>query len=348
MAASQFHFYEKLFSKLNASLTNYVGDTAASVIGGITPVVTTRLALYVVFWGLSIMRGAINEPITDGAGRIVRLAVITGIALEGGRYNTYISSWLFNSPDAMAAYVAGGGFAPTSNIQFLDSLMSNMYDFGLAYSDKASANSIMGIPDLPMLVMAYGIWAAGILLTGYGAFLLVIAKITLAITLAIGPIFIILTIFEATKKFFDSWLGQVLNAVFQTILTAASIKLILTLVQAYLSDASGVVAADPSLNQALPAVAYAIIGVLVLLQVPSIAGALGGGVSVSTLGAVSWAAGKTGRGAKAMRPTNLKKAYNGARADVSLAKKGAKATAGMPMAVYRKVTGGSKNRVSKA
>lgn len=347
MAASQFHFYEKLFSKLNASLTTYVGDTAASVIGAITPVVTTLLTIYVVFWGLSIMRGAISEPITDGAGRIVRLAVITGIALETGRYSTYISGWLFNAPDAMAAYVAGGGFAPTSNVQFLDSLMSNMYDFGLAYSDKASANSTIGIPDLPMLIMAYGIWAAGILLTGYGAFLLVIAKITLAITLAIGPIFLILTIFEATKKFFDSWLGQVLNAVFQTILTAASIKLILTLVQAYLSDASGV-AADPSFNQALPAIAYAIIGVLVLMQVPSIAGALGGGVSVGTLGAVSWAAGKAGSGAKAMRPTNLKKAYNGAKADVSLAKKGAKATAGMPMAVYRKVTGGSKNRVSKA
>lgn len=346
MAASEFHFYEKLFTKLNASLTTYVGDTAASVIGAITPVVTTLLTLYVVFWGLSIMRGAINEPITDGAGRIVRLAVITGIALEGGRYNTYISSWLFNSPDAMAAYVAGGGFAPASNVQFLDSLMGNMFDFGASYADKSAAKPGL-MPDIPLLIMAYAIWASGIILTGYGAFLLVIAKITLSITLAIGPIFIVLTIFEATKKFFDSWLGQVLNAVFQTILTAASIKLILTLVQAYLSDASGV-AADPSLNQALPAVAYAIIGALVLMQVPSIAGALGGGVSVSTLGAVSWAAGKAGRGASAMRPTNMKKAYNGAKADVSLAKKGAKATVGMPMAVYRKVTGGSKNRVSKA
>lgn len=348
MPSTEFHFYENLFTKLNAALTTYVGDTAASVIGAITPVVTTLLTIYVIFWGFSIMRGTISEPITDGAAKIVRLAVITGLALESGRYSTYISSWLFNAPDAMAAYVSGAGFAPTSTVQFLDTLMTDMYDVGLAYSEKSSANSTVGIPDFSLLFMAYSIWAAAILVTGYGAFLLVIAKLTLAITLAIGPIFIVLLIFEATKKFFDSWLGQVLNAVFQVILTAASIKLILTLVQVYLLNAHSLIVADPSLNQALPAIAYSIIGVLVLMQVPSIAGALGGGVSVGTLGAVSWAAGKAGRGASAMRPTNLKKAYNGAKADVAVAKKAATTVTAMPMAVYRKVTGGSKNRVSKA
>lgn len=357
MAASEFHFFNKMFTTLNGSLSTYVGDTVANVIGAITPVTTTLLAIYVVFWGLSIMRGAITEPVTDGASRIVRLAVITGIALSAGRYNTFISGWLFDAPDAMAAFIVQGGTTPATSVQFLDTLMGQAYDFGLAFKDFADSNSTIGIPDIGFLIMAYAIWITGVLLTGFAAFLLVLAKLTLSITLAIGPIFVLLTIFEATKKFFDAWLGQVLNAVFVTILSAAAIKLILTLLQSYLTDASGA-AAEPSLNLAIPAIAYSLVGVLVLAQVPSIAGALGGGVSVGTMGAVSWAAGKakgaagsganlaSGKTLSDMRGARRAKAVNArwAASNPGMASK----AAGAPMAVYRKVTGGSKNRVAKA
>lgn len=344
MPASDFHFYSRMFTELSNALSTYVNDTAANIIGAITPVATTLLTIYVILWGWSMMRGVISEPITDGVGRIVRLSIICGLALQIGYYSGFISDFLWNSPDAMASYIGGGN--GTSNASFLDTLMSKMYDFGDAYYQKAQANSTMGIPDLGMLFTAIAIWAAGVLATGYGAFLLALSKMGLAIALGIGPMFVLLIMFEPTKRFFDAWLGQALNYVFLVMLTAAAIKLILAILQTYLTDASGVVA-DPSLDQALPAIVFSIIGALVMVQMPSMASALGGGVAIGTLGAVGWAYGKTKGGMSAMRPTNMRRSLNKARSDVRIARDAVRSTAGMPMAVYRKVTGANKNRVAQ-
>jgi type IV secretion system protein VirB6 len=117
--ASNFDFYEKMFSKLSTGLSTYWQDVATNIIGAITPVTTTLLTIYVMLWGWSMMRGVISEPITDGIGRIVRLSVITGIALSVGRYNTYLADMLWNSPDALASYVASGYSDSNSNVQFL-------------------------------------------------------------------------------------------------------------------------------------------------------------------------------------------------------------------------------------
>ncbi|AAF85580.1 type IV secretion system protein [Xylella fastidiosa] len=342
--ASNFHFYSRMFTELSNALNTYVNDTAANIIGAITPVATTLLTIYVILWGWSMMRGVISEPITDGVGRIVRLAVICGIALKIGYYNGFISDFLWNAPDEMANYL--GGRDGESNAAFLDTLMSKMYDFGDTYYQKAQANTTLGVPNLGFLFMGYGIWAAGILATGYGAFLLALAKMGLAITLGIGPIFVLLIMFEPTKRFFDAWLGQTLNYVFLVMLTAAAIKLIMTILEKYLTSAMGV-DVDPSLDKALPAIVFSIIGALVMVQMPSKASALGGGVAISTLGAVAFAYGKAKGSMSAMRPTNLRRSFNKARSDFRIARDAVRSTAGMPLAVYRKVTGANKNRVAR-
>ncbi len=43
--AQTYDFYTKLFVKLNAVLTTYIGDTATHVIAAITPVATTLLTI---------------------------------------------------------------------------------------------------------------------------------------------------------------------------------------------------------------------------------------------------------------------------------------------------------------
>lgn len=356
MSASQFHFYKKTFTTLDGALTDYVSNVAGSIIGAIKPVATTLLTIYVMLWGWSMLRGMINEPITDGVSRVVRLAVIVGLALDLGSYNGYIANFLWNSPDAIAAYIASGYSDSGSNVQYLDSLMSQIYDFGNAYWEKGVAAGVI-MPDIGMMLIAILIWAAGIIATGYGAFLLCLAKMGLAIILAVGPIFVLLTIFDSTKRFFDVWLGQALNFVFMVMLAAAGIKLILTILQQYLTDSAGVVA-DPAINQAIPAVVLCLIGALVLVQVPGMASALGGGVAVSTMGAVGWAYGKAAGAAKSGRDLVSGKTLSDMRAQRRAQQANARWAAsnpsalakagGAPMAVYRKVTGANRNRAKKA
>ena len=374
MPASDFHFYEDTFAKLSGALTTYVGDTSSSIVGAISGVAYTLLGIYIALWGWSMLRGMISEPITDGVTRIVRLSVITALAINAGRYNSYIANFLWTSPDAMASIVASGYSNSTSNVQFLDQLMSKMYDLGDAYWQKANAAAVL-IPDIGLTVVAILIWLAGVVATAYGAFLLVLAKMALSILLGIGPIFVLLLIFEGTKRFFEAWLGQALNYVFLVVLTAAAIKLILTILQAYLGSPALIAAmADPSITQALPAIVICIIAAVVMMQLSSIASALGGGVAIGTLGLVGWAYGKTTGTFAAMRPTALRRSLNKARSDARImrdltsagiggrlattvasgagpAARGIGYAAGRgaagSLAVYRKITSRRLNRVSR-
>ncbi len=137
--AADFHFFQRIFTEVNTALSTYVNDVASNIIASITPVATTLLMIYVMLWGWSIMRGMISEPITDGVTRLIRLSVIYALALTIGNYNGYIADLLWNSPDAIASYVASGYSDSSNNSQFLDSLISKLYDFGDAFWQKANA-----------------------------------------------------------------------------------------------------------------------------------------------------------------------------------------------------------------
>ncbi|UVW30685.1 type IV secretion system protein [Massilia sp. H6] len=343
-APSDFHFYEDTFSKLNVALTTYVGDVSANVIGAVSGVAYSMLIIYVMLWGWTMLRGMISEPITDGIARIVRLAVIVGIALNTGRYSTYISDFLWNTPEAMAGIVASGYSDPDTNVQYLDGLMSKLYDLGNGYYENAFASGGM-IPDLGLLAAAFLIWVAAVAATAYAAFLLALSKMALAILLGIGPIFVLLLIFDGTKRFFEAWLGQALNYVFLVILTAGAIKLIMTIIVQYLNVAAGGSPAALTVELAVPAVVMCLIAALVMMQLPSIASALGGGAAISTLGAAGWTYGKATTAVSALRPTSLRRSLNRAASDVRVVGGGAKAVGRVPMSVYRKITGGRKNTV---
>jgi type IV secretion system protein VirB6 len=352
--ASDFHFYSHTFSDLNTALSTYVGDTAANIISQFSSVAYTMLTIYVILWGWTMLRGMISEPVTDGMARIIRLTIIVSIAINIGIYNTALGNFLWQTPDALASAVVGSGYDGTSTVQFLDQLMSQMYDLGDAYWQKANASSgMLPIPDMGLLAIAIAVWCIGVAATAYAAFLLALSKCMLAIILGVGPIFVLGLMFEGTKRFFEAWMGQALNFVFVVLLAAAGVNLILTILQHYLTDATTAgVLADPSVSQALPAIAISIIGFLVLMQVPSVASGLAGGVAVSTLGAVGWAYGKATGTMAAMRPTALRRSYLRAKSDARIAGNAARAAITapytVPRAVYRKITGGTRNRVSQA
>ena len=288
--------------------------------------------------------------------RILRLSLITGIALNIGLYNTYVVDFLWKSPEALAGVISQVSLLPAPKAHYLDTIMSQYYDYASMYWASGSFTSTAG---LGLITIAFLIFACGVLVTGYAAFLLVMAKITLALMISLGPIFILTAIFDATKQFFNSWVGQGLNAVFIPVLCAGVITLMLMVIQSGFSkigSGSTVALTEPSLLLVMGLVIASLIGMLVLMQLPSISAALGGGLALSSLGGVGAAynaikrgatggknllTGKTlndARGARRQRESNKRWAQNNPGK--------ASKIAGGPKALYRKVTT-RKNRVAQ-
>jgi type IV secretion system protein VirB6 len=225
-----------------------------------------------------------------------------------------------------------------------------MLNLGTIYWDEAVTQSSFGLPNIPLTLAAAGIWAVGVGVTAFTAFLLVLAKLSLAALLALGPIFILLSLFESTRKFLDAWLGQACNFVLLIVLTAAVVKLILSILQSYVAQAETAAMLSPSLPQAIGMIALTLIGSLVLRQVPSVASALGGGIAISTLGAIGWGYHKILGTGSALRPTSIRREFRRATLDAALASEAIAVTGrklALPVTATRRFIEG-RNRISKA
>ncbi len=348
--ADELHFYEDAFIHVSSTLETYVGDTAANVIDAITPMATNLLAIYVMLWGWSMMRGLISEPVTDGLARILTLTTIIAIALNIGRYNTYLADWLWKTPEALGKYIVqdASNAEPSNNMVFLDGMMTKYYQLGSIFWESAYANSTLGFPDMGFLFFAICLWGVGLVVTLYAAFLFFLAKIALAAILAFGPIFILITLFEPTKRFFQTWLSQALTFMFVIILCASVLELIFTLSNERADHIlTATATGEPRLTDAILLLGLAGMGILVLAQVQVIASGLGGGVALSTLGAVNLALDKVKGGVAGLRPTNMRRSVNKLKADYRITRNAATSVARAPKSIYNKITGANRNRISR-
>ena len=64
-------------------------------------------------------------------------------------------------------------------------------------------------------------------------FLIALSSIALAVLLALGPLFIALLFFDATRRFFTAWIAQLANYALITVLTVMVAALLLRIVQSY-------------------------------------------------------------------------------------------------------------------
>ncbi|MGH8277724.1 MAG: type IV secretion system protein, partial [Steroidobacteraceae bacterium] len=147
------------------------------------------------------------------------------------------------------------------------------------------------------------VWVLMGLLCVYTMFLIALSSIALAVLLALGPLFIALLLFDATRRFFEAWLAQLANYAFITILTVLVAALLLQIVESYAAQTAARGAAIVTVD-ALNMVLVAVLVFLILRQVMPIAAALASGVSLSSFGVVSrWVNWGAQRGLGAMQRT---------------------------------------------
>lgn len=77
---------------------------------------------------------------------------------------------------------------------------------------------------------------AAIAIVAVAAGILLVAFIATAMLLAIGPLFILLAIFPATYRWFETWLGQVVNFAILYVMVAVTVGLVFGMFDQFLSN----------------------------------------------------------------------------------------------------------------
>lgn len=270
-----------LFSQFDALLRTFVTQKSADVIASITPTAWTMFGIYIVLWGFSMIRGLIDEPVTDGLFRLLRISIVLGFALNVGLYQSYVADFFMQTPDALAdVLVLGQSGAATdgqSTFATLDKLLNKTIDTaGVAY-DQMSAFS-------PGQAVALSLCAGAIMVFGMAftvicGVMILLSKITLVMLLALGPIFVLLAMFPTTQRFFEAWIGQVITAMLTIVFLLAAVSVFFFLSEAAIDMATNVMESDPL--QAVGIVGIACVTCTWLLFfAPGVAGQISSGLSL--------------------------------------------------------------------
>jgi type IV secretion system protein VirB6 len=244
----------------------------------IEPAAVTLAVIYVMVWGFLHLRGAIEEPLLSGALRIARLAVVLGVGLRLWEYNAVLVDTFMEAPVVLAAQLAGAA----DPVGTIDALWTQ----GGAVAARLWEKGGVFDGDIGFYLAAAFVYLLMGAVCVYTLFLMALARVALALLLAIGPLFIVLLLFESTQRFFEAWIAQLVNYALVGVLAVLTASLMLTVVEAYATQTAALGAAILTVD-ALDMLLVAGLVLLLLRQVMPIAARLAGGVALASFGTLS-------------------------------------------------------------
>jgi type IV secretion system protein VirB6 len=157
---------------------------------------TLLLGLYVGFFGISLMLGRSNLSVRALLPRMMTLGLVLTFATSFVAFSTIFYNIFIGGPDQIAGILTGtqGESATAVFAQKLDVVFQAVQQ---ATGDTKDIDAFS-----PPGIM----WMGAMLLLLGTVGLLVTARIALALLLAVGPIFVVLALFEGTRGLFTGWL----------------------------------------------------------------------------------------------------------------------------------------------
>ncbi|AME26291.1 type IV secretion system protein [Burkholderia sp. PAMC 26561] len=244
-----------LFSAIGGTLENgmstYVTTVSSALSSALVPVVTTAVSIWVIAYGLAIVRGEAHEAVPAFAWRGLKVASILAFALGSGVYQQQLVEAVSGATSGLAqtiqnaANTTGGGnpgcgsvsgssvtaASATSIYQTLD-CYDQQIDLVLdAYSEKATHE---GLSPSGIAAAIGDIVCGFVAAIGGSIFLIVLAlevvmgRMLLDLVLGIGPLFIACAAFAPTARFFEAWTAKVANYALLQVLVAAFLGMALT------------------------------------------------------------------------------------------------------------------------
>lgn len=262
-----------------------------TVVNGIRLFAKNTAIIFVFLYGWGMVTGAIKEPIQETWTRLFKLFAVVTIALNITAYKE-IATWIWDLPTYLTDTLI-----PASIVTFLQSFLpAGSSDLALMLitvfmsaaveimSTGLQSSNIGGQTDPTAWAAAMGIGVAGMSLSAIVAGILLVAKFSLSVLVALGPFFILSVLFEKTKHFFDGWLAQVINFIVVILIMTLTVYVLFPVILIAISSYYLVMkfVGTLSLKESVELVTLMGIYIAIIKQVPTTAAALVRGYAVAS------------------------------------------------------------------
>ena len=269
--------FQTFWTWLTARLAAYISVHTAQTAAAIEPAAVTVAVVYVMVWGYLHLRGKVDEPVVTAAVRLLTLVAVFGVGLRLWLYHDVVVDTFFVAPAELAARLVGA----TDPVGMIDAI----WDRGGAVAGSLWDKGGLLTGDVGFYIAAAAIYLLVGFVCVYTMFLIALSRVALAVLLALGPLFIVMALFDGTRRFFEAWLHELSNYALVAILTVMVAALLLDLVDTYAEQTAARGAALVTVDALNLALAAGLV-LLVLRQVLPLAARLAGGLALSGFGAV--------------------------------------------------------------
>ena len=263
---------------------------SANLISGLAPLFSAGFGLYLLLVIVTYYSRGFDEAFVDLAKRCLGWMIIISFAFNAGMYQK-LANMAYELPEALGSLVASGKF----EFSALDATMDQFIEkIGLVFeiASRLDWDDVGG---------KIGVYVTGLAMAVVGSLFLIIlvafylvAKLSLAMVILVGPIFIGAMLFPATRQWGMNWIGQILNysitITFYVILALIQYAYFESQLLTEMDKFRDIVQFNPVIPVLIQFLLSTIIFIVVAFNVPSIASALTGGASAGGFGAVANAA----------------------------------------------------------
>jgi type IV secretion system protein VirB6 len=199
-------------------------------------------------------------------GWIIRATIIIGMA-SSWSYFQPIYQGVQSLPDSIAGALTG-----TTNVwQALDDIAEQCFTMG----QTAIENATWGLS-----ITGAVLWVVGAIIVAFGTGIALIAKGGMAVLLGLAPVFIATLLSSATANIFAAWAKTTVGLVMVIVVLTGIVALIQTLFAAELNTVEDV----NNMTASGRFLAVCIISIVMLTQIPSLAGGMSGAIVSASSG----------------------------------------------------------------
>lgn len=188
----------------SSAFARLFGDSSGG--GTLLPALTVLLTLYIAFFALSLLTGRSRIGISALTPRMMTLGLVLTFATSWVAYQSVVWNLAVGAPDQIAGVLTGSSGPAT---QLFADRIDILFAAVAEASEGAGSAPAGAAAQAGTFTPANLVWLAALLLMLGTVGVLVTARIALAVLLAIGPVFVVMVLFNGTRGLFAGWLRGV-------------------------------------------------------------------------------------------------------------------------------------------
>ena len=274
-------FFADVAKTLGADLGQNLLDKTGDFIGQITPLFVACFSFYVLLVICDYYNSSLDVLAVDFIKKCCGWMLIIGLSLAPATYMK-LAHIIYTMPDEIAGIFAGGYKVDASAMDASWKLLMDLLDTISKLHEKYQWYDI-GVHFGIVIKIGLVITICGALVVGLSFAFYMVAKVSLALVLMIGPLFLGCLLFPATRQYAINWIGQCLNHILTCTMFVLLVKIQMAAFDKAINMALSGSAFDYVSAELLPPLflLQTIIFLVVVFNIPSIASALTGGAAVS-------------------------------------------------------------------